>query len=150
MYSSLQNFLHEKFQEIEANGVAVEFKIQGSMKESCLAVHHLVEMTGILLDNASQAVQGTVLRKVIQFDFIEDKEEVHFKISNPFPYVNHDEIDKWFQIGNSTKGKGRGLGLCRVRKLCEEKGYFISCQNTEIEGINWIEFMLSARKADKP
>lgn len=145
----LVGFLYEKFREIEETGTVVEFKIKGSMQGNCIPVHYVVEMMGILLDNASQAVQGTDFRKAIQFDFTEGKEEVCFKISNPFQRVSYDEIEEWFQIGRSTKGKGRGLGLYRIRNLCKEKGCTISCRNNEIEGINRIEFILAIKKADK-
>ena len=58
------------------------------------------------------------------------------------------EMEKWFQMGNSTKGEGRGIGLFHVKKLCEELGCEICCRDVEIEGENWIEFALKIGKAD--
>lgn len=145
----LAGFLYEKFCEIEENGIEVKFSIKGKLGESIVPSHHLVEMTGILLDNAFQAIQGKEDNKVVQFHFLEDWENYYFNIANPFPYVGYDEMESWFQMGKSTKGKGHGLGLHRIRCLCEEWNCDIACGNKEIDGKNWIEFELRAGKADR-
>lgn len=147
--SVLIGFLHEKFREIEENGVEVRFTIRGILNECSIPVHHLVEMTGILLDNAFQAVENNDSGRIVQFDFLEDKEVCFLKISNPYVHVSCDEIEAWFRMGKSTKGKGRGVGLYRVRSLCQEEGCNISVRNAETDGINWIEFVLIVEKADE-
>lgn len=145
----LAGFLYEKFCEIEESGVEVKFAIKGKLQNYSVSVHYLIEIIAILMDNASQAVQNSSFGKLIQFEFFEDAEKYYFKISNPFPYVSYDEIEAWFQIGKSTKGKGRGLGLCRVRRLCGENGCSILYKNREVNGKNWIEFIFITGKADK-
>ena len=145
----LVGFLHEKFCEIETKGIEVRFYIKGKLEESVVPPHHLVEMTGILLDNASQAVQGKEDDKVVQFHFLEDEENYYFIIANPFSYVNYDEMESWFQVGKSTKGRGHGLGLYRIWCLCEEWNCDITCGNKSVDGKNWIEFELRTGKADR-
>lgn len=147
--SVLVGFLYEKFREIENHGVELRYTIMGSLKEYAVPVHRLVEMMGILLDNALQAVEDSGTGRIVQFDFFEDEGACHFKISNPYMRVSYDEIEAWFQMGKSTKGTGRGVGLYRVRSLCQEEGCYISFRNIEIEGINWIEFILIAGKASR-
>lgn len=145
----LVGFLYEKFCEIENNGVEIKFAIKGKLQNYSISGYYLIEIIAILMDNASQAVQSNAFDRLIQFELFEDAEYYYFKILNPFPYVSYDEIEAWFQMGKSTKGKGRGLGLCRVRRLCAENGCFVSCRNTEADGKNWIEFVFKVRKADK-
>lgn len=145
----LVGFLYEKFCEFEANNVGVRYTIKGRYENALLPIQHLIEMTGILLDNAFQAVRGRELDGFIQFDFSEDREDYQFKVSNPFPYTSYSEIEIWFQMGKSTKGKGHGLGLYRIRCLCKEENCDIMCRNVEIEEKNWIEFILKIRKADR-
>lgn len=145
----LVGFLYEKFCEIEEKGIEVEFSIKGKLGECIVPPHHLVEMTGILLDNAFQAIQSKEGNKVVQFHFLEDAENYYFNIANPFSYVSYDEMESWFQMGKSTKGKGHGLGLHRIRCLCEEWNCDITCGNKEIDGKNWIEFELRTGRADR-
>ncbi len=145
----LVGFLYAKFCEIEENGVEIKFVIKGKLQNYSISGYYLVEIIAILMDNALQAVQSSAFDRLIQFELFEDAEYYYFKTLNPFPYVSYDEIEAWFQMGKSTKGMGRGLGLCRVRMLCEENGCAISCKNTEVDGKNWIEFILIIRKADK-
>lgn len=145
----LVGFLYEKICEIEKNGIEVRFVIRGRLKENHIPVHHLVEMMGILLDNASQAVQVKEGGRIVKFEFAEDAEHFYFRISNPFSRVSHDEMEAWFLMGRSTKGQGRGLGLYRVRCLCQEDGCYISYRNVEEGYRNWIEFEVIVEKADK-
>lgn len=144
----LTGFLYEKLREIEKNDVEVRLAIRGRIKESDIPPRHLVELTGILLDNALQAIQDKECDRMIRFEFAEHAGHFCFKVSNPFPYVAYHEIEEWFQIGRSTKGKGRGLGLCRVRSLCQEDGCNISYRSIEEDSKNWIEFELTTGKAD--
>lgn len=146
--SVLAGFLYSKFQEMEAEGIDIECKFMGEFQQTEIPMFYLVEMLGILLDNAAQAVQNKELKKVVNFAFIEQADRFLFSVSNRFPHVSYEEIEKWFQMGNSTKGEGRGIGLYHIKCLCEETGCDILCRNTVIEGENWIEFILVKSKAD--
>jgi hypothetical protein len=146
----LAGFLYGKFQEIEAEGIAIEYQVKGSLKRSSVSSHHLVEMVGILLDNAAQAVNfGEEKSAVISFSFLEEKQNYEIIVRNRFPYVSYDEITGWFQIGKSTKGEGRGIGLYHMKCLCEKLNCGILCRSIEIEKETWIEFTLKIEKADR-
>jgi two-component system sensor histidine kinase AgrC len=145
----LAGFLYGKFQELEAEGIKVVCQIKGAYYYSRVPVHHMVEMLGILLDNASQALHDAdEAGKEVSFCLLESERNYQFIVCNKFPYVAYSEMEKWFQMGSSTKGEGRGIGLFHVKKLCEELGCEICCKNVEIEGENWIEFALKTGKAD--
>lgn len=147
--NTLAGFLYGKFQEIESYGTKVEWQIKGTLQASPIPVHHLIEMLGILLDNASQAVHGRVAEEgVIRFDFVEGDEGYQFQVWNRFAYASYDEISEWFEMGKSTKGEGRGIGLYHMKCLCEELDCEIQCRNVEAENENWIEFVLCVGKAD--
>ena len=142
-------FLYGKFLEIEEDNIIIKFAIEGRLEECSIPVHHLVEITGILLDNAAQAVCGRERDRVVWFRFTEEEKGCSFMVSNPYPYVSYDEVETWFRMGSSTKGRERGVGLYRVRCLCREWGCSIQYKNTERDGENWIEFTLRTGKADK-
>lgn len=144
----LVGFLYEKFQEIEADGVAVRYEINTIIKDYSISTYHLIEMLGILLDNATEAVKHTEMKNIV-FKISESNDIYLFSISNISEYVPYSEIEKWFIKGASSKGRDRGLGLYHIKNLCRELNCNIYCRNKEIEEDNWIEFGLEISKADR-
>ena len=143
----LVGYLHGKFQEAEADGITITYQIGAKINEMSIPIYYVVEMLGILFDNAMEALKFST-EKDISFEASESKNEYIFSIRNPYHYVAYDEITEWFQLGNSEKGSGRGLGLYHLKCLCEEWHCDIECRNTEIEQKNWIVFALKIKKAD--
>lgn len=141
-------FLYQKFQEIELNDIDIKYKVNGKLPFDLIPAHCLVEMIGILLDNAEQALLKNSSNKTIQIYFCEGENECQFRVSNPFRCVGYDEVMSWFKAGVSTKGEGRGLGLYRLDNLCNECGCDVICKNVSLENENWIEFIIRIRKAD--
>lgn len=147
--STISGFLYEKFRDAEAKGIAVIYEIKGCISEIPVSVYHLVEMLGILIDNAVEAQTEVTGRKRIKFQFEEKESRFLFIISNPYKHVSYKEMELWFCRDNSTKGKNRGLGLYYIKKLCEDNQINIICNNAEYEHENWIEMTLEIKKADK-
>jgi len=146
----LAGFLYGKIQAIESESINIEYEIKGTFQQSVIPIHHLIEMLGILLDNAMQAIENNgINERRILFGLLEQEQYYQFKISNKFPYTRYDEIETWFQLGKSTKGKEHGIGLYRMRCLCDEHHCNIICRNIEIKEENWIEFALEVHKADR-
>lgn len=141
----LCGFLYGKFQEIEVNGVKIEYKIGTPIKASVLPIHTLIEMLGILLDNAAEAARD-VEDKRIKFLVEDSGKSYWFTVSNVYQYVSYAEIEKWFQMGVSKKGIERGIGLYHLRKLCDEWKCGITCQNVCWDEKNWIMFRLEIDK----
>ena len=104
------------------------------------SAHHLVEVLGILLDNAAEAMVIADERKVIGVSFLAEAERYLFAVRNRHARVSYREIESWFELDQSSKGKQRGIGLYRVRNLCKEFGYSICVDNQLIKDENWITF----------
>jgi len=143
----LVGYLYGKFQEIEADGIKINYKINASIEEVDVPIYYIVEMLGILLDNAVEAVKYTA-EKTVSFEVGEMNERYMFTVMNPFPYVQYDELIGWFKLGKSQKGSERGVGLYHLKCLCEQWKCSIECKNIEIEQKNWITFTINARKTD--
>ncbi len=143
----LIGFVYEKFREIEDDGVEVKYEISTSIEGCKISIYHLIEILGILLDNALEAVKGTE-RNIIIMKINETDNEYLFSIRNGSRHVTYEEIENWFHKGVSSKGNNRGLGLYHVKHLCQELGCNIYCKNVEYEHDNWIEMMLEVTKAD--
>ena len=115
------------------------------MKNYEVPTYHLVEMVGILFDNAIEATKYKN-EKIIVLSFTEEEDVYKVNFRNKCEYVPYSEIEQWFQLEKSSKGTGRGLGLFHVKQLCEEWNCSIICRNLVIDAENWIEFSLEFGK----
>ncbi|MBQ3600801.1 MAG: GHKL domain-containing protein [Lachnospiraceae bacterium] len=143
----LAGFLYGKFQEAEEDKITVNYKVAAQIENMQVPTYYVIEMLGILLDNAVDALKPAT-EKIISFEVYEKKKGYLFLVKNPFDYVTYDEILEWFQLEKSSKGKGRGLGLYHLKQLCEKWECDIGCKNEEINHQNWIVFSLTIKKAD--
>lgn len=137
----LAGFLYEKFQEIEAEGIHIEYKVSGNLKNMVLPTYYLIEIIGILINNAIEA-SASVEDKEIYIEVCEDEIKGYFIIRNKFKYVSYSEMEQWFQMNSSSKGIGRGVGLFHMKMLCEEWNTNVLCENVTIKDKNWIQFTI--------
>lgn len=138
----LAGFLYTKISEIESLGVEIDFEIVVSESEFELATYEIIEIIGILLDNAAEhEIDKT---KKIYFKMTEENEKLHIVCRNISEYISMENAQKFFQKNFSTKGQNRGLGLYHVRRLLENKGE-ITVTNKTIEDCNWLEFIIEIK-----
>lgn len=142
-------FLYEKFRVAETMGVKIRCDIKGTFSQCVMPTYHLIDILGILIDNAVEAQESSIEIKQLKFQFMEKEVTYIFTVSNPYLYVSYAEIQSWFQIDKSSKGKHRGLGLYNVKELCEKYDANIVCRNKLDDSENWVEFTLEIAKADK-
>lgn len=143
----LTGYLCGKFQAAEDDGIEIDYRITSEISQCRVPIYHVIEMLGILFDNAVEAVKE-MDGKAIFFSasMVDDKYE--FVVRNQFPYVPYDEIEDWFGFEKSGKGSGRGLGLYHLKCLCREWNCEIQCRNMELSGKNWIVFSLRIEKKE--
>lgn len=134
----ISGFLYGKFVEIEDKGIEVEYKITATLEAQKIKHYYLIEILGILFDNAVEAVIENQDNRKIFFEFSKIQENYKFTVKNPYHEVLFEEKIKWFEMGVTTKKDGQGIGLYRVKEICKNKGYEIVCENENINGINWI------------
>ncbi|MFR4350152.1 MAG: GHKL domain-containing protein [Roseburia sp.] len=143
----LAGFFYGKFQEAEEDGVRIAYKVAVGAVVCGVPTHHLIEMLGILFDNAVEAEQGRAEKRIF-ISITESLSRYIFLFRNLYEPVSYQEIEEWFGLGASRKGVGRGIGLYHLKRLCGEWNCEIGCRNTEMDGENWIEFRLEIRKTD--
>ena len=143
----LAGYLYGKFQEAEADGIEIKYRITTKADKIQVPTYYVIEMLGILFDNAVDALKNCE-KKIISFEVCEKDDRYEFCVKNPLPYVSYDEISEWFKLGKSGKGSERGLGLYHLKCLCEEWKCDVGCRNIEMEQHNWIVFTLKTDKAD--
>lgn len=146
--SIISGYLYQKFSEIESTGVAIRYKIKGSLAKHVIPAYELVELISILIDNAMEVQSGTAEKKQLLFLLEEQEKQCWFRICIPHPYASYDEIESWF-LPKSRKN-GEKLGLYDIKSLCADYHMDLLCKNTLYEDENWIEFAVGIKKADKP
>ena len=143
----LAGFLYEKFKQVEDDQIFLDYKINAKFENISMPMHHLIEVVGILIDNAVEAAKDREDKK-IYIEAGEDEKACYFTIRNLYPHVSYSEIEQWFRMDYSSKGSGRGIGLFHVKSLCEEWNSKVVCENVRIEDKNWIQFTVVLNKTD--
>ena len=120
----LRGILYYKLLEIEKN--KIKFQFSTSTKYSIKSYSKLTDdvkvkickLLGIYLDNAIQAVTN-LEEKNIYLNIDETEEKIIFKIANNFS--GSFDLDKIYEEGYTTKGKGHGYGLSIAKKILEDE-----------------------------
>jgi len=140
--SVIRGFLYVKFLEAEKLGIEVSYKVVIDNLAIQMPVYKLVEILGDLINNAVEAMMETENEKKLHVSIIEVEDKVEIEVRNTSRYISNKERARFFEKGYSRKGENRGLGLYNVKKICEEYGFEIICDNKIIEDSNWLAFFV--------
>lgn len=129
-------FLYSKFMEAERKGCSIEFDVKIDKMICRIPQYKIVEILGILLDNAIEAVAERE-SKGIYVKLYEVENAIYIVVKNDSEVFSRQEFVKFIQPGYSTKGKGRGTGLAKLVDMlkeydCELNIYFEKNENTRI------------------
>ncbi|MFT4145259.1 MAG: GHKL domain-containing protein [Mobilitalea sp.] len=115
-------FLYSKMLEIMNKEIKVKLTIQDFTITSSYNSHQLVEMYGILIDNAIEAIESMNIEGELELLINRDNEINIFEVRNTYRYVSVAEINNYFSYGYTTKGNApRGIGLHKLKKMLEHK-----------------------------
>lgn len=145
--SILAGYLYHRCVACEQNGILVYYNIQLDQAECRFQLHEIIEILGILIDNACESFMTYQAEyKQIEIECLENEKEIIFCVSNPSNYVTYSDIEKMFEKGFSTKGKNRGIGLARVLELTKKSDAELKVSNATHGDNNWIEFRIRIMK----
>lgn len=147
----IAGFMYSKIQEAESKDIEVEYKVE--VKKEILAVpeYELVEIIGILMDNAEEAlisndIEGEKTIKKMYVSIKDTEECAEVIVSNSSDYLEEDMTERFFEMGYSSKGKGRGIGLAKLKKMVNEKNGNIIVGNEQRSGVNYLTFTITIPK----
>lgn len=143
----LAGYLYHRCLLCERDDILVDCNIHIDQAKCCFQLHEIIEVFGILFDNAAESVLFSHAScKLISVDFIESEDTLIISVSNPSRYITYSEIEKMFARGYSTKGENRGLGLVRVFELTTKYNTELKVSNFQRDENNWINFKIKIRK----
>ena len=148
----ISGFLYSKIQEAEKKGVAVDYQIVMQKPASVIPEYELVEILGILLDNAIEALSKDIeatdndSAKGIRLSIQETESELELMVANTSAHFEEDMTEHFFEAGYSSKGKGRGIGLSKLKRMVHERQGEIVVSNEQWEGRNYLTFVIRMSK----
>lgn len=133
----LAGFLYSKIVRAPSF-VQTELEVKDLEIISGISEHHLIEIVGILVDNAYEACTEELNRVMMELDSQNDK--LVFVIKNRMRNVKLEDIGKFFEKGYSTKSSSgkRGLGLYHAKQLTARYGGEITVSTDFIDNRNYI------------
>jgi Histidine kinase-, DNA gyrase B-, and HSP90-like ATPase. len=133
----LKGLLLVKLMEAKEAEVVIDLEVLYEVKEIAIDTSDLMRIMGILLDNAIEEAQTTVMKKVSVVILQEDKKTT-IMVKNDIS-SNVDMSNIW-KNGYSTKGKNRGLGLSSYQKILNN--YDNAFCETKIENGQFMQILV--------
>lgn len=133
-------FLYSKFTLAEEKGCEVDYHINITENDSPIVPeYHIVEILGILLDNALEALEEASSR-MIYVEVLGTEKDLRITVKNTSSYIPQSQIANFTRHGFSTKGEGRGIGLFSLKMIVDKFGGELAIYNEEREEENWLVF----------
>lgn len=133
-------FLYTKIKIAELKKITLTPHVHTLFSQVQTEEHQLVEILGVLIDNAIEASYpgDKIVVSVIRN---QEKSFTEINVMNPHPPKSSTELMQMFSKGYTTKSQAhgnRGYGLYNVKQIVlQQKGKIIT-RNTEIEGIPYL------------
>lgn len=138
----IAGFLYRKIQEAEEKGIAVEYKVNLIESKFLIPEYEMVEMLGILFDNAIEALESFESEKRIIVLIVNSENETLFSVANSSNIYDTDKINSFFEFNFSDKGKGRGIGLYKLKRLVSSRKGEIIISNEMHNQVNYLKFCI--------
>ena len=139
----IAGFLYSKIQEAEKCGIGVEYKVRFRNIDGQISEYEIVEMIGILFDNAIEALKDIAEeRKKIVFEINNNEQKIEISVANSSRAIDVEEIPNFFQPNYSSKGKGRGIGLTKLKKKVQQYAGDLIVSNERNGGTDFLQFSI--------
>lgn len=145
----IAGFLYSKIREAENYNITIDYKIGIGENETAIPEYELIEMSGILLDNAIEALSNMNekdLARKIYFSIREIEEGIELIVANTSFYYEEDITAHFFESGYSSKGQNRGIGLSKLKRLVKDRKGNIMVYNELHNDMNYLTFEIILSK----
>lgn len=115
----ISGFISVKIQEAKSKGIEVTHYCRYPDVTIKIPEYVLIEMMGILLDNAIEATENLEHKKIkINMTLLDNVFD--FSVVNTCKSENTEITTKFFERGYSSKGSNSGLGLAKIKGLVQK------------------------------
>lgn len=134
----IAGFLYTKSKLAGFKKIQMKTEIHTDFQGIRVEEYEIVEVLGILLDNAIEACQPHDEVHVL-INRVADQIEI--QVSNPHEFMPNTTFMEMFEKGYTTKNfqsKARGFGLYNVKQIVLQNDGKLITKNTEIDGRNYV------------
>lgn len=136
----IAGFMYCKIKEAEKHGINVKYKIEIEEPDVKVPEYEIIEMLGILFDNAIEALEKRETEKIIYINIFYINGKLDISVANRSEEFSSHKIEEFFHWNFSTKGNNHGIGLTKLKKMVHEKEGEIVVSNEIYESINFLQF----------
>lgn len=112
--AGLFGIISAKLNQAQDKGVTIDFSVIGEVESiPQIKISELCEVIGIFLDNAIE--EASMGEKSIKMSIFNDDQFLEISISNSC--TNKPDMKMISEVGYSSKGEGRGMGLSIAQKI---------------------------------
>lgn len=148
--SILAGYLYSKVEEWNRQGIRWGLYIRVDQAKCILRLHEILEILGVLLDNAKECVLCLGQESpTIGVSIVESSDNLFICIKNVSEYKTYKDIENMFQMGFSTKGENRGIGLYSVKELLNNNNIDIRVENINDKQVNWLSISIEIPKCNQ-
>ena len=142
-YKILAALIYSKMKIAEKKDIKFTCNIDNINVEYPMKEYELIDVIGILIDNAIEAVESYEKSKKIIILFFETDTEKHIVVKNTYNKIKEEHFNKFFTKSFSTKGSQRGFGLYNLNKiLSKNNNVEIKVANEKLDNQNYVVFDL--------
>ena len=141
----ISGFLYGKFMEADRQGIGIEYDVSLKRLVASVPEYVIIEMTGILWDNAVQYVKVRENRKIkISLrEYVHEPElRMEITVENPVVGLSNNEIPLMFQESYSTKKDHTGIGLSKIRYYTEKYPVRLKAEKIKYDQEEWLRIAL--------
>lgn len=134
----ISGFLYTKMKLAELKQLKMRTEIHANFRNLIVEEYEIVEVLGILLDNAIEACHPPDEIKVL-INRVDGKIEI--EVSHPHAFISNTRFLQMFEKGYTTKNKQsntRGFGLYNVKQIVMQCGGKFITRNTEVNNRNYV------------
>lgn len=137
----IAGFIYSKLKLAKFKNIILEVNILTNLDKLPIEEHILIEILGILIDNA---IEASFCNDIIYLEIKKNDNNLEVLLKNPYKYTSHLEFSKMFELGYSTKSKNsRGYGLYNIKNIINDYKGNILFGNTTINDTNYITIGVS-------
>lgn len=146
----LAGYIFRKIVDLEKRGIKVIYDVNiESINIDYISIYDMIEIIGILLDNAGEALENGEFDKVIKLFVNETDEKLVIEVHNISKHYSNEEIIKFFEKGFSSKGENRGIGLSKIKDYQKKYKFDIMVDNCTEKSNNWLKFSVIIKRASE-